>query len=280
MEKNIENLINEFFNNNNDIVTRGKYLILIANKISEQEFNIRNKYMKKFLNKIDLLSQSLIENASEELMDIYLEKEAENKYLSTVLNTDIYLTVGMFDYLNHMIFIGNNITENFIEQSNSNILTLEKMNEILNFLYENYKKFHEFCPFECSFINYVNKSYNSLSYYFGKFNPEDYGYNFFFFNVKNDISPIYVFLHEIGHYIHINITKGKLNINKKILEKIKKTGFSKFASANNDIQKEVFADILAMGIMCDSPYEEYDPFVDITKEDKKEFKKLVSEILK
>ena len=45
MEKNIENLINEFFNNNNDIVTRGKYLILIANKISEQEFNISNKYI-------------------------------------------------------------------------------------------------------------------------------------------------------------------------------------------------------------------------------------------
>ena len=71
-----------------------------------------------------------------------------------------------------------------------------------------------------------------------------------------------------------------MNIDRKILKKLKNTGFSYISDADSYSQKEALADILAMGIMYNSPYENCDPFKEIPKEDKKIFNELVKEMLK
>ena len=108
---------------------------------------------------------------------------------------------------------------------------------------------------------------------------KDFDYNIFCFSVEKNIDPIYIFFYEIGHYIHACVTKGEMNIDKKIMDKLNQKGFPKKKKSKEYLRKENFTNILAIGIMYDSPYENHDPFTNILKEDKAVYSELVKNII-
>lgn len=273
MENNFNALIETFFNNKNDITTRGKSLMELSDFIEKEEDY--EKYIRTFLDKLSILEDQILENDGE----YSTTGEALDRYILAKLS--IFFKV--FDFksllLKFMRTYAEDFINNFYEEDDSNIITIEKIEEIYDYMVKNFEYFEALSPFEYTIIKYSHL-FNSLATFNTNFNIGDY-YQFFFFNIKDkDISPIYVTIHEFGHYIHTNYSKGKMNIDRKILNLLKKTGFYNIKKTDPYSQKEALADILAIGIMYNSPYENCDPFKEISKEDKKVFNELVKEMLK
>ena len=96
---------------------------------------------------------------------------------------------------------------------------------------------------------------------------------------KFDVQPEYVFFHELGHALYVRCTGG-FDIQdemKKIFKRYFPKGLEIYSAEQ---QSDVIADILAMGMMYDSPYEKIDPFEHIYQEDKQAFKQLFEEMIR
>ncbi|MGL4902417.1 MAG: hypothetical protein ACRC3I_05050, partial [Cetobacterium sp.] len=70
------------------------------------------------------------------------------------------------------------------------------------------------------------------------------------------------------------------SIPKPFLEIIKIFGFERIEELEEEQQCEVFADILSMGLMLDSPFEKHDIFTPIHRKHKEAYKELVKQIFK
>lgn len=172
------------------------------------------------------------------------------------------------------------ILKNLEIKKNNNIIKVEEIEEIMDYLDKKYnfieKIYKDFIP-TFSIIESENPLYNSFSQ-IGLNIKNELNYHYVLFNVKENCSPIYVFLHEIGHTIHSYMTGLKLYIPKEILDKLEKTGFKGIDTADEYEKREAIADIFAMGLMYDSPYAKLDPFIAISKEDKAIFNEIIKDI--
>ena len=90
---------------------------------------------------------------------------------------------------------------------------------------------------------------------------EYYLYNLNNNAIADDLSvksnPIVVFFHELGHSLYFAYEKEEGVFPKEILAYLKNLA-PDLVNCTYDEQCEVIADTLAMGMMKDSPFEEYD----------------------
>jgi len=167
--------------------------------------------------------------------------------------------------------------------SDGNHITKKKASEIMNYLDNEYsfskKVFsdrkamflilnvtHKNCNAECIIMNSDNEIIQHLFLYCLSHELE---------YVKQ---PEAVLFHELGHAIHARYTKDIDIVPNDIFQKLERLCFPGLCSLSLDKQKEIFADVLGMGLMYGSPFAEVDPFYQIYDEHKKEFKKLIKDI--
>ena len=174
------------------------------------------------------------------------------------------------------------VLKDFDVKKDNNVITIEKIKEIMNFLDNKYnfteKVYKDFVP-TFSILKFENPFYNSFTD-ISLDTKNKLCYHYIIFNVKDNINPIYVFLHEIGHTIHYAITKNGNFIPEKVLKELEKTGFKGIETIDNYAKYEALADIFAMGIMYNSPYADCDPFVEISEKDKIIFNKIIESLFK
>jgi len=78
-------------------------------------------------------------------------------------------------------------------------------------------------------------------------------------------TPEAVFFHELGHALNARFTGSIDNLPASLLKYLSELCLPKMLSLPAYKQIEVFTDVLGMGMMYESPFEEYDPFFRYTK---------------
>lgn len=271
MQDEFNNLMDNIFENKKDIATRGRNLIELYYFISKCQN--KRKYTDIFYNKLNYRKNKKAINK------IYFSNnEAVDQYVYIRLLPLLDFRNKIEFFLLYIKMIGNEMINDFYVDF-SNIITIEKIQEIINYLNQEYKNLKNFPVFQCSVMNYMNKQYSTLFF----FNPlreiKDFDYNIFCFNVEKNIDPVYIFFYEMGHYIHACTTKGEMNVSKKLMDKLNQEGFPKIDKPKEYARRENFTKILAIGIMYNSPYKCHDPFTNILKKDKAVYSELVKNII-
>ena len=112
---------------------------------------------------------------------------------------------------------------------------------------------------------------------------DDISINFFIYHLNNngqEINPIGVLSHELGHAVHVRAFNNDIQLPKQVVQFLKELCFPKIDECTVDEQQEIFADVLGMGMLHDSPYAKSDMFPQIRVSDKKVFNSLFSSLLK
>lgn len=73
--------------------------------------------------------------------------------------------------------------------------------------------------------------------------------------------------------------KNRSNIVKQFYETVQRYAYTDYILLTIEEQQEVFADVLSIGLMHDSPYSKYDYFSYMREDDKKVFSLLVEKML-
>jgi hypothetical protein len=106
--------------------------------------------------------------------------------------------------------------------------------------------------------------------------------HFFLYHMKEkeSLSPEAVLFHELGHALHARYCGSISKVPNDIIEKLNNLCFPDLKQLEPAEQCELFADVLGIGLMYQTPYEEIDLYKNIHINDKKEFKMLVEKIIK
>lgn len=278
---NIYDKINSIINCD-DLLTWGELLIDFAESALKEKN--RGKIVKFFYQQLqyfgllDYVVDSIIDNNHSQYF-IYEGKNAVRKY--------VVLTIPKQDTpvktLKSIKTYGNQILLDFKKPVGKGI-TKEKIEEIMHYLDEKFSFSKKvFANRKAMFIllNYSHREYNSecliMNY------DTEIIQHFFLYSMKPDsedtLTPEAVFFHELGHALHARYTRNVKIVPEKIILFLKELCMPKIDLLEPEQQREVFADVLSMGIMYDSPFSEYDPFVKIHEADKKVFRILVEKIL-
>lgn len=107
-------------------------------------------------------------------------------------------------------------------------------------------------------------------------------HHFFLYHMKKNskISPEAVLFHEFGHALHMQCYGNIEKVPDNIIDFLEELCFPKLKESDDDEKRELFADVLATGLMYQTPFEKYDPAKDkIHPDDKKAFKMLVETMI-
>lgn len=265
-----------------DLLTWGELLIDFAESALKEKN--RAKIVKFFYQQLqyfgllDYVFDSII-NKNDSQYLIYEGIDAVRKYVALTIpkqNTPVKTLKSIKTY-------GNQILSDFKKPVGKRI-TKEKIEEIMHYLDEKFsfskKVFTDRKPMFI-LLNYSHREYNSECL------VVNYGaeiiQHFFLYNMKSNSkdtpAPEAVFFHELGHALHARYTENVKVVPEEIIFFLKELCMPKIDLLEPEQQREVFADILSIGMMYDSPFSEYDPFVKIREDDKKVFRMLVEKIL-
>jgi len=129
-------------------------------------------------------------------------------------------------------------------------------------------------------LDITSKKYNSECIV--TISDKGIGQHFLLYCLKTDcegITPEAVLFHELGHAIHARYSGSLEKVPEKIINLLKELCMPALDEASNEIQSEVLADVLSVGMMHDSPFEEYDYFSYIHLEVKDVFSALVEKMM-
>jgi hypothetical protein len=96
---------------------------------------------------------------------------------------------------------------------------------------------------------------------------------------KNSVKPEEVLFHELGHAIHAKRFGDVMKVPDYIIDLLQELCFPELKQMDNVAQSELFANVLAIGLMFETPYEKFNSFREIHKDDKKIFKMLAEKII-
>ncbi|AAM23938.1 MAG: Uncharacterized protein XD49_1291 [Caldanaerobacter subterraneus] len=268
--------------NCDDLLTWGELLIDFAESALKEKN--RAKIVKFFYQQLqyfgllDYVFDSII-NKNDSQYLIYEGIDAVRKYVALTIpkqDTPVKTLKSIKTY-------GNQILSDFKKPVGKRI-TKEKIEEIMHYLDEKFsfskKVFADRKPMFI-LLNYSHRKYNSecLVMPYGK----EIIQHFFLYNMKSNLedtpAPEAVFFHELGHALHARYTENVKVVPEEIILFLKELCMPKIDLLEPEQQREVFADILSIGMMYDNPFSEYDPFVKIREDDKKVFRMLVEKIL-
>jgi hypothetical protein len=103
-----------------------------------------------------------------------------------------------------------------------------------------------------------HKAFNSMSG-FGDGEEAGHGVIVMFHMKDQDVSPEYVFLHELGHILQVAITQSPSVVPPVFLRFHNEIGGAPLRESNPDAP-EVFADTFAIAVMHGTELEKYNPF--------------------
>lgn len=92
-------------------------------------------------------------------------------------------------------------------------------------------------------------------------------------------NPEAVLFHELGHAIHARCYGSITQVPENVLDVLQEICFPGIKQISASDQCEVFADVLSMGLMYQTPFEKYDLFKQIHPDDKAAFKLIVEKLL-
>jgi hypothetical protein len=98
--------------------------------------------------------------------------------------------------------------------------------------------------------------------------------------VEQRANPTAVFFHELGHMLHIRCFGNPLRVPDSIIDFLSGLCFPAIKESTESKQNEIFADVLSIGLMQGTKYEEYDVFKEIHSDDKQVFKTIAEKLLK
>ena len=162
-------------------------------------------------------------------------------------------------------------------------LTKNKVIQIMNFLDAKYnfsKKVFSSHKAIFALVGYSHKKYNSECLII-KSDTEVFQHLFLYHMNGSDhkITPEAVLFHELGHTLHAKYAGGIETVPQNILDLLKNLCMPTIDTLTAASQSEVFADILSVGMMFNSPFENFDPFDYMHKDDKKAFNQLFEKLL-
>lgn len=209
---------------------------------------------------------------------IYEGQDAINAFIALTmppLSSPVKSLKELKNYSNHLLDI---YTQPYGELISSNSISdiIEYLNQKYNF---SQKIFNRNTPI-FTILNISHRYYNSECLITSS--PNGSSYHFFLYCMKKDsngANPQYVLFHELGHAIHSRYTGNTDIIPTDVIDFLKNLCMPTIDSITSQQQAEVIADIFAMGLMFNSPYAEFDPFIPIESEDKKQFKMLTEKIM-
>jgi hypothetical protein len=186
--------------------------------------------------------------------------------------------------INEIRTFGEYILSNYT-QPVGECISESSLKDILQYL-DKYFSFSSkiFTNNKASFIRlpYSHKEYNSEC--LTTINGKDTAQHFFLYHMKekgkNGPNPEAVLFHELGHAIHARCFGDVTKVPDNIIDILQNICFSNLKQADAAEQSEVFADVLSVGLMYQTPYEKYDLYKEVHPDDKMAFKKLVETILK
>jgi len=91
--------------------------------------------------------------------------------------------------------------------------------------------------------------------------------------------PEAVFFHELGHVLHARCYSTIEKVPDNIIDLLQQICFPGIKKISTSDQCEVFADVLSVGLMYQTPFEKYDFFSAIHPDDKAAFKKISETLL-
>ncbi len=89
--------------------------------------------------------------------------------------------------------------------------------------------------------------------------------------MDENITPEAVLFHELGHAVHMRYSREADRVSEHILRWMKEQCFPQIEERSKEEQSEILADILSVGFLFESPFEVFDPFAKIHREDKQAF---------
>jgi hypothetical protein len=131
-------------------------------------------------------------------------------------------------------------------------------------------------------MNNSNKNYNSECLTLSDIDGTDVINHFFLYHMKekDSISPEAVLFHELGHALHAKRFGSIDKLPNNIIDILQDLCFPEIKTLDAEIQNELFADVLGIGLMYQTPYEKYDVFKDdISENQKKALKIMVEKII-
>ncbi len=162
-------------------------------------------------------------------------------------------------------------------------ISFEMVKEILQYLdskYEFTDKIFSSKKAMICIIDYSHTKFNSECLIFNS--DEGLVQHFLIYHMKNDkddTSPEAVFFHELGHALHAKCYGNTDSVPTPILSFLKDLCFQRINELTLREQVEVFADVISVGLMYDSPFEKFETFPSMHANDKKVFKILVEKML-
>lgn len=192
--------------------------------------------------------------------------------MSTVKSINEIRAFGEFILLNFTHPVGECISESSLK-------------EILHYLDKKYSfSTKVFSNGKSCFVrmNNSNKDYNSECLTVKKMDGTGVINHFFLYHMKekDSISPEAVLFHELGHALHAKYFGGIDKLSNVIIEILQDLCFPEIKTLDTEIQNELFADVLGIGLMYQTPYEKYDVFKEnLSRNQKRALKIMVEKII-
>jgi hypothetical protein len=185
--------------------------------------------------------------------------------------------------LNDIRNLGERILEQYMEPIGEGILRASLEN-ILQYLDKEYSFLSKvFFKQKAAFIlmPYSHKNYNSECLVIGT--GENIVQHFFLYHMREEgdtaLNPEAVLFHELGHALHARCYENSTQLPENVLDALQEICFPGIKQLSGADQCEVFADILGLGLMYQTPFEKYDLFRQIHPDDKAIFKRIVERLL-
>jgi hypothetical protein len=221
----------------------------------------------------------------------FLEKEKSNYFICDEAKAaNMYIALRIppektaVKSINEIRAFGEYILSHYT-QPIGKCISKSSLNDILQYL-DKYLSFSSkiFANNKASFIRmpYSHTEYNSEC--LTAVNKKNMATHFFLYHMKkkgkNGPNPEAVLFHELGHAIHARCFGDVTKVPDNVIDTLQAICFPNLKQVDAAKQSEVFADVLSVGLMYQTPYEKYDVYKEVHPDDKMAFKKLVETMLK
>lgn len=271
-------------------IIRQKDILEFANKLEKfldflsglSESRLKKVFIEKFYSAVGMFSYSAICNEERKKYIIFTDDKAVLEYVNITLPEPTSPVKTIKVWRNYI----DELRDAFISPS-GNVITENDICEIMDYLAEKYDFVRIVNPDirpNYSILNntnvYKNNECAGIKTLRGTRN-EYFLYNLNEKALADDLdvekNPIAIFFHELGHSLYYAYEKEKGIFPIEIIDYLK-TMAPDLGDCTYDVQCEVIADTLAMGMMKDSPFEKYDIFP-LHIQMKESFSKLVDIIV-
>ena len=224
------------------------------------------------------------------VFDNMLDKSKKRYYICDESKaTGMYITLALpgekapAKSLNEIRSFGEQILAHYTKPIGKGILKAS-LESILQYLDEQYSFSSKvFDKQKAAFIlmPYSHRDYNSECLMIDT--GEGIIQHFFLYHMrekgKTVPSPEAVLFHELGHAMHARRFGDITQVPDNILDLLQSICFAKIKQIGTAEQCEVFADVLSVGLMYQTPFKKYDPFDYIHPDDKAVFKMVAEKLL-